>query len=93
MVSIELKDWKEVTKGIYVNPISANAAYEIHIKYWDMKTDILSANAELYIVRDWHEKDGRNIREREILLDYASVSVRNKFYRIRRTQNVNQKPG
>ena len=31
MVSIELKDWKEVTKGIYVNPISANAAYEIHI--------------------------------------------------------------
>ena len=68
MVSIELKDWKEVTKGIYVNPISANAAYEIHIKYWDMKT-----NAELYIVRDWHEKDGRNIREREILLDYASV--------------------
>lgn len=38
-----------------------------------MKTDILSANAELYIVRDWHEKDGRNIREREILLDYASV--------------------
>ena len=43
MVSIDLKDWKEVTKGIYVNPISANAAYEIHIKYWDMKTDILSA--------------------------------------------------
>ena len=73
MVSIDLKDWKEVTKGIYVNPISANAAYEIHIKYWDMKTDILSANAELYIVGDWHEKDGRNIREREILLDYASV--------------------
>lgn len=32
MVSIDLKDWKEVTKGIYVNPISANAAYEIHIK-------------------------------------------------------------
>lgn len=73
MVSIDLKDWKEVTKGIYVNPISANAAYEIHIKYWDMKTDILSANAELYIVGDRHEKDGRNIREREILLDYASV--------------------
>ena len=48
MVAIDLKDWKEVTKGIYVNPISANAAYEIHIKYWDMKTNILSANAELY---------------------------------------------
>ena len=29
-----------------------------------MKTDILSANAELYIVGDWHEKDGRNIREK-----------------------------
>ena len=73
MAAIGLKDWKEVTKGIYVNPISENAAYEIHIKYWDMKTDILSANAELYIVRDWHEKDGRNIREREILLDFAPV--------------------
>ena len=73
MATIGLKDWKEVTKGIYVNPISENAAYEIHIKYWDMKTDILSANAELYIVGDWHEKDGRNIREREILLDSASV--------------------
>ena len=38
-----------------------------------MKTDILSANAELYIVGDWHKKDGRNIREREILLDFAPV--------------------
>ena len=56
MASIDLKDWKEVTKGIYVNPISANAAYEIHIKYWDMKTDILSANAELYIVGETSEK-------------------------------------
>lgn len=53
MVSANLKDWKEVTKGIYRYVISANVAYEIHIKYWDMDTDILSANASLYIVGDW----------------------------------------
>lgn len=29
MVSANLKDWKEVTKGIYRYVISANAAYEI----------------------------------------------------------------
>ena len=33
MVSANLKDWKEATKGIYRYVISANAAYEIHINY------------------------------------------------------------
>ena len=73
MVSTNLKDWKEVTKGIYVTPIATNVAYEIHIKYWDMETDILSANASLYIVGDWHAKDGKNTRERELLVDSAPV--------------------
>lgn len=50
MISTNLKDWKEVTKGIYRYVISANAAYEIHIKYWDMDTDILSANASCKFV-------------------------------------------
>lgn len=73
MVSTNLKDWKEVTKGIYRYVISANAAYEIHIKYLDMDTDILSANASLYIVGDWRSNDGKNTRERECLLESGPV--------------------
>lgn len=67
------KNWKEVTKGIYRYVVSANVAYEIHIKYWNMKTDILTANASLYIVGDWKTEEGENIRERECLLDSAPV--------------------
>lgn len=73
MVSTNLKDWKEVTKGIYRYVISANAAYEIHINYWNMETYILTADASLYIVGDWSSKDGKNTRERECLLDSAPV--------------------
>lgn len=70
---INLKKWKEVTKGLYRYVVSSNVAYEIHIKYWDMDTDILSANASLYIVGDWRSKDEKNIRERECLLESAPV--------------------
>lgn len=70
---INLKNWKEVTKGLYRYVVSSNAAYEIHIKYWDMDTDILSANASLYIVGDWRSRDGKNARERECLLESAPV--------------------
>lgn len=69
----DLRNWKEVTKGLYRCVVSANVVYEIHIKYWDMDTDILSANASLYIVGDWRSKDGKNIRERECLLESAPV--------------------
>lgn len=48
----DLKNWLEITKGIYRHVISANVAYEIHINYWDMDTNILTANASLYIVGD-----------------------------------------
>lgn len=73
MVSANLKDWKEVTKGIYRYVISANAAYEIHINYWNMETDILTADASLYIVGDWRSDDGKNTRERECLLESEPV--------------------
>jgi len=56
---INLKNWKEVTKGLYRYVVSSNVAYEIHVKYWDMDTDILSANASLYIVGDWRSRDGK----------------------------------
>jgi hypothetical protein len=80
MVSANLKDWKEVTKGIYRYVISANAAYEIHINYWNMETDILAADASLYIVGDWHSDDGKNTRERECLLEsHRSKLIQSKY--------------
>lgn len=69
----KFENWKEKTLGIYVYPISPGCAYEIHINYWDMKTDILTANASLYIARRWHNKDGTNTVERECLLDSMPV--------------------
>ena len=46
----DIKNWKEVTRGIYRYVIAAGAAYEIHILYWNHKTDLLDANAKLFIV-------------------------------------------
>lgn len=69
----DLKNWLEITKGIYRHVISANVAYEIHINYWDMDTNILTANASLYIVGDWRSGNGKGTRERECLLDSAPV--------------------
>ena len=69
----KFENWKEKTLGIYVYPISPGCAYEIHINYWDKKTDILAANASLYIAGCWQHKDGANTVERECLLDYAPV--------------------
>ena len=37
----KFENWKEKTLGIYVYPISPGCAYEIHINYWDKKTDII----------------------------------------------------
>jgi len=50
----ELKDWNEVTKGLYRYVIAANVCYEIHILNWYHNTDILTAMSSLYIVGDWH---------------------------------------
>lgn len=69
MVSANLKDWKEVTKGIYRYLVSANVAYEIYINYWGTGTDILSANASLYM----HYKDKTNAMRRECLAESMPV--------------------
>ena len=69
----KFENWTEKTLGIYVYPVSPGCAYEIHIKYWNEKTDIMPANASLYIVGDWRSNDGKNTRERECLLDSGPV--------------------
>lgn len=70
-----LKDfsaWNEVTKGLYRYVIAPGACYEIHILYHSKDTDILTAKASVYIVGDWHGKDG-NFFERECLLSEQPV--------------------
>ena len=71
----ELKNWVEITKGIYRYVISSNVAYEIHLFYWDLSTDILSANCSLFIIGDWKTNDGKNVRERECLLEHTPLAA------------------
>ena len=67
---IKLENWTEVTKGLYRYVVSANCCYEIHITYHAKETDILSANASLYLVGDWAAYDGHcSYFERKLLLN------------------------
>ena len=68
-----LESWNEVTRGLYRYVLSAGACYEIHVLYHDKETDILSANASLYIVGDWQDKEGKDFFERECLLEKAPL--------------------
>lgn len=64
---VELKNWNEVTKGLYRYVIAANVAYEIHILYHENGTDILTAKASLFIVGEWCGEANYYL-ERECLL-------------------------
>ena len=67
---IKLENWTEITKGLYRYVISAGCCYEIHIMYHAKETDILTANASLYIVGDWTSvKNNSKFFERELLLN------------------------
>ena len=50
---IKLENWTEITKGLYRYVVAASCCYEIHIMYHAKGTNILTANASLYIVGDW----------------------------------------
>ena len=66
----DLKNWTEVTKGLYRYVISDDCCYEIHIMHHAKDTDILTANASLYIVGDWTTANGYcSYFERELLLN------------------------
>ena len=66
----DLKNWTEVTKGLYRYVIAAGCCYEIHIMYHAKDTDILTANASLYIVGDWTTANGYcSYFERELLFN------------------------
>ena len=66
----KLENWTEVTKGLYRYVISAGYCYEIHIMYHVKDTDILTANASLYIVGDWTSvKNNSKFFKRKLLLN------------------------
>ena len=69
----DIKNWKEVTRGIYRYVIAAGVAYEIHILYWIHNTDLLDAKAKLFIVGEWYEKEKDSFFEREELTSQAVV--------------------
>lgn len=64
----DLKNWKEITKGLYRYVVAANACYEIHVLHHDDGTDIMKAEASLFIVGDWRDKK-KSYFERMCLLD------------------------
>lgn len=68
----DLKNWTEITKGLYRYVIAANVCYELHILYWNHATDISTAKASAYLVGEWIEK-GQCVLEREPILLEQSV--------------------
>ena len=75
----KLKNWNEITKGLYRYVISPGACYEIHIRYHAKDTDILTANASLYIVGDWTSVDNDSkFFERELLLNGPLIACLEK---------------
>lgn len=71
----DIKNWKEVTRGIFRYVISAGAAYEIHILYLSHETDLLDANAKLFIVGAWYKQEKGVFFKREELTSHAVVST------------------
>ena len=66
----DLKNWTEVTKGLYRYVISDDCCYEIHIMHHAKDTDILTANASLFIAADWYTTNSdRSFFERRLLLN------------------------
>ena len=70
----DLNNWKEVTKGLYRFVVASNVCYEININIHQFKTPLIKANASLFLVGDWIDKDGVSFFARECLLEKQSVS-------------------
>lgn len=64
----ELKNWNEVTRGLYRYVVAAKVCYEIHILHWDFDTDILTAKASVFLVGNWIQSNENSFFERECLL-------------------------
>lgn len=75
----ELKNWHEITKGLYRYVISDGCCYELHIMYHNTDTDILTANASLYIVGEWTSLENKSkFFERKLLLNGPVIACLEK---------------
>ena len=72
---IKLENWTEITKGLYRFVMAEGHYYEIYIMYHSKGTDILSANASLYIVNDCNHY---SYFERELLLNGPLIACLEK---------------
>ena len=61
----ELKNWTDVTRGLYRYVIAAGVCYEIHIMGWRKDCAVETAHARLYLVGDWVHSSGVDYFERE----------------------------
>lgn len=69
----DLNNWKEITKGLYRVVVGANVCYEIHINICKFDTPVLMANASLFLVGNWCDKNEVSFFSRECLLEKQSV--------------------
>ena len=64
---------------MYRYVISAGCCYEIHIMYRAKDTDILAANASLYLVGDWTNLENKSrFFERKLLLNGSVMACLEK---------------
>lgn len=68
----DLNNWKEITRGLYRFVVGTSACYEIHISICKQNTPFLMANASLFLVGDWRDKNGVDFFSRECLLEKQS---------------------
>ena len=85
----DLKNWTEVTKGLYRYVIAAGCCYEIHIMYHAKDTDILSANASLFIVADWYTNSDHSFFERRLLLNGPLMACLGKMIEDKKEEMIN----
>lgn len=69
----DLNNWAEITRGLYRVVVGANVCYEIHINIREIHTPVLIANASLFLVGNWWDKNGVSFFSRECLLEKQSV--------------------
>ena len=70
----DLRNWVEITRGLYRYVVSAKVCYEIHLLYWDKLDDISNAKASAYVVSEWRNIDKHNLIERGCLVAEKSVN-------------------
>lgn len=76
---LDLNNWTKVGNdwcGIYRYVIAAKCAYEIIVNFHYLDTDILNADASLYIIGMWNKKnDPRTFIERELIASNKPIST------------------